>query len=104
MQSFYECESPCEITIPPAVKVIKDEAFMYCSELTTVILHAGLEEIGVNAFGQCTYLPEISIPTAIKAIKNWAFYLCSQLTNVNLGEGIEEIGEDAFADAHHSNI
>lgn len=38
------------VAIPPSVKVIKDEAFLRCSQLTHVDLGEGLEEIGWGAF------------------------------------------------------
>ena len=82
--------------IPAAIKVIKDYAFSQCSQLTTVILGTGLEEIGEAAFAECTSLHEILIPHAIKSIKEAAFLGCSQMMTVYLSDGLEGIGVAAF--------
>jgi hypothetical protein len=79
-----------------SVKAIKDRAFKYCEQLTTVILNDGLEQIGEEAFRQCTSLQHIMIPPTVKAIQRRAFYDCSRLTTINLSDGLEEIGKEAF--------
>jgi hypothetical protein len=94
--AFFRCTLLREITIPPAVKVIRKWAFGWCSGLTTVVLGEGLEEIGAFAFRGCASLRGIEIPTAVKVIKQMAFHCCSQLTTVVLGEGLEEIQSEAF--------
>jgi len=76
--------------IPPAVRVIKAEAFYECSGLTNVVLDKGLEEIEEDAFGKCTSLREIVIPPAVRVIHEEAFNECSQLTNVCFCVEIEE--------------
>ena len=50
MEAFRECTSLYEIWIPPAIKSIKERTFSRCTQLTTVILGEGLEEIGEDAF------------------------------------------------------
>jgi hypothetical protein len=50
MEAFAECTTLHEIWIPPAVKAIKERSFSQCSQLTTVILGKGMEEIGEDAF------------------------------------------------------
>jgi hypothetical protein len=89
------------IVIPPAVKAIKVAAFSFCTQLTTVRLEEGLEEIGIEAFDHCTSLHgivihDINIPPTFKSIKCRAFAFCTQLTTVNLWEGLEEIGDGVF--------
>ncbi len=95
-EAFLRCTLLREITIPPAVKVIRKWAFGWCSGMTTVVLGEGLEEIGAFAFRGCASLHSIEIPTAVKVIKQMAFHCCSQLTTVVLGEGLEEIQSEAF--------
>ncbi len=41
--AFFACKSLREITIPPAIKAIKDCAFMSCHQLTIVNLGEGLK-------------------------------------------------------------
>ncbi len=75
--------------IPPTVKEIGERAFEECSELTTVILNDGLEEIGRRAFALCA-LVRIVIPPTIKEIDERAFEECSNLTSVQFCDEIEE--------------
>ncbi len=76
--------------IPNVVKNIKCRAFYDCSDLTSVTLGDGLEEIGKEAFCQCTSLECIAIPNSVKAIRDCAFKKCSNLTNVEFGDEINE--------------
>jgi hypothetical protein len=80
--AFYGCTSLREITIPPAVKAIKEKAFWGCSQLTTVNLSEGLEQIGKRAFGRCISLQRIVIPSTVIAIHKKACYHCTSLTHV----------------------
>jgi hypothetical protein len=76
--------------------MIGPSAFKRCTQLTTVALGEGLEEIGWGAFNQCTSLREIVIPPRVRVIGGYAFARCTQLATVELGEGLEDIGEGAF--------
>jgi hypothetical protein len=87
--AFGECTSLREISIPHAVKAIKDRAFCQCSQLSVVILGEGLEEIGEDAFHECTSLHEIVIPQAVRDIKDSAFHGCSSLTRMVFCDTIE---------------
>ena len=52
---FRECTSlQHEISIPAAVKVIKEGAFARCSHLTIVKLCEGLEKVEEEEFYKCT--------------------------------------------------
>jgi hypothetical protein len=82
----------------PGLDEIKYATFYDCSQLKTVNLDEGVEEIGESAFEGCTSIYEILIPPAVKSIMGGAFGRCSQLTTVILGEGLEEIGKSAFGD------
>ncbi len=59
-----------KITIPPAVKTIQARSFPRCTQLTTVLLAEGLEEIGSGVFIECISLQEILIPHTVKAIRD----------------------------------
>ena len=92
----FRCTSIEEIVIPNAVRAIHERAFSCCSELTTVTLGDGLEEIGKCSFAWCTSLNEILIPNAVKTIETYAFAHCSGLTTVTLGDGLEYIRAFVF--------
>jgi hypothetical protein len=74
--AFAQCASLDEISIPNAIKVIKDSTFYGCLQLTTANLGKGLKEIGEEVFSDCTLLHEILIPPAVKGIKDRAFLRC----------------------------
>jgi hypothetical protein len=95
--AFCGCTSLVHITIPPAVRAIKNDAFMNYPGLAVVMLSNGHEEIGWFAFLGCTSLECIEIPPSVSAIKWGAFQECSGLTIVILGNGVEKIGRSAFA-------
>ncbi len=72
-QAFSGCTLLHEITIPPAIRVVKEHIVSYVHAVNIVTLGKGLEEIGMGAFLECTSLREIMIPTAVKAINDGAF-------------------------------
>jgi hypothetical protein len=61
------------VRVHPSVKVIRQSAFEYQYQLTTVILNDGLEEIGKYAFEECSSLQRIDVPPTVKSIKKGAF-------------------------------
>lgn len=73
------------------MKTIKERAFCGYSQMTTVNLGEGREEISVGTFGECTTLHEMFIPHTVRTINDAAFYRCT------LGRGLEVIGGDAFS-------
>ena len=79
------------------VKSIGDEAFIHCSELTSINIPEGLTEIGSSAFKGCSGLTSINIPEGVTIIGSSAFSGCSGLTSINIPEGVTEIGGSAFA-------
>ena len=52
--------------------------------------------IGDEAFNYCTGLTSITIPNSVTSIGNSAFYGCTGLTSVTIPNSVTSIGEDAF--------
>ena len=69
--------------------VIKDGAFSWCSESTTVILINRLEEIWRYALYQCRSLTRIVIPSTIRVIKDHTFSWYLGLMAAILNDGLE---------------
>ena len=84
-------------TVPESVEVLHDYAFNSCTELTEVILPAGLTYIGKETFWGCTFLRSATIPFGVTTIGEQAFYGCEQLESINLPYSITTIGDYAFA-------
>ena len=57
-----------EVIIPDGITTIRGEAFVGCSNLTSVTLPASLKRIERNAFFDCTSLVTINIPSDIDVI------------------------------------
>ena len=78
------------------VNKMEDEAFRYCTNLTSVELPMTFDEIPTSAFLGCSGLTKVTIPSSISKIGNTAFYSCSALESLPLPYALEEIGASAF--------
>lgn len=90
-----------ELVIPAehdGKKVVKigDNAFDGCTQLTKVVLPAGVTVIGSSAFEGCALLAEINFPEGLKTVADYAFFGCDSLKSVVLYPSVTTIGEYAF--------
>ena len=76
---------------------------IYQSQITEVVLEAGVTSIGAYAFCGYSNLIGLTIPESITSIGESAFYGCSNLTGVTVPEGITSIGSGAFRDCSSLN-
>ncbi|MBR4263791.1 MAG: leucine-rich repeat domain-containing protein [Paludibacteraceae bacterium] len=83
-------------TIPNSVTSIGDDAFAYCSGLTSVTIPNSVTSIGLNAFNRCSGLTAVTIPNSVTTIGSYAFYGCSGLTSVTIPNSVTSIGLSAF--------
>ena len=63
---------------------VAENAFNYCTSLSSVTLSEGLTTINKKAFAHCTSLTSITIPSTVTKIDTDAFLGCSQCKDVNL--------------------
>ena len=85
-----------EYVIPEDVTTIGENAFYYCSGLTSITIPNSVTSIGSYAFYGCSGLTSITIPNSVTSIGNSAFYGCSGLTSVTIPQGVTTIGNYAF--------
>jgi len=85
------------VTLPMSLKIIEEEAFVFCGNLNNIIIPTGVTTIGNSAFYGCDSLIQVTIPSNIRIIGNRAFSSCKKLSSVIIPEGITEIGDNAFA-------
>ena len=79
---------------------IGDNAFQYCSGLTSVTLPNSVTAIGENAFAGCTSLTSVTLPNSVTTIGEFAFVGCEGITSIVIPDSVKSIGWCAF---HHCN-
>jgi hypothetical protein len=89
------------VTIPGAfngfpVTSIADQAFWFCTSLTSVTLGTNVATVGSLAFGNCTSLTNVTLGTNVTSILTDAFRDCYSLANLAIPDGVTNIGEGAF--------
>lgn len=94
--AFLFCSHLTSVTIPNSVTNIGDNAFLFCDKLKSVIIPVGVMSIGNHAFSECTSLISVTIPYSVKNIGEFAFYGCSNLEKVTIPKSVKEIGDYAF--------
>ncbi|MBQ5670608.1 MAG: leucine-rich repeat protein [Tidjanibacter sp.] len=65
-----------------AVTMIGEEAFFYCTSLTSITIPDSVTSIGEEAFLDCYSLTSITIPDSVTEIGGSAFRYCYSLTSV----------------------
>ena len=94
--AFAYCSGLTSVTIPNSVTTIGESAFYYCSGLTSITIPNSVTTIGESAFYYCSGLTSITIPNSVTTIGGWAFKGCSGLTSVTIGNSVTTIGNYAF--------
>ena len=73
------------------IRVIEDEAFADCNNLTSVTFYPNdnkpVWEIKGNAFRNCVSLKSITIPADVHKIENTVFHICTNLESIVVEEG-----------------
>ncbi len=96
--AFSYCSGLTSVTIPGSVTSIGVGAFGGCSGLTSVTISNGVITIGQSAFGGCSSLTTITIPNSVTSIGVDVFWGCRGLTSVTIPNSVTLIGEGAFTD------
>ena len=84
------------ITIPSEVNIIQDGAFENNTNLEKVDL-GNVTEVGENAFLRCSNLTSLVFPDSLKSIKQGAFGDCEKLSTVNIPNSVTSIEANAFS-------
>ena len=86
------CVIPGEINGKKVTK-IGDNAFIDCTELTSVTIPDGVTSIDEAAFLCCTSLTSVTIPDSVTSIKSKAFFNCTSLKSVTIPASVTNIGD-----------
>jgi hypothetical protein len=108
--SIYDYKGPGgSVTIPSTINdltvtSIGANAFLSCTNLTSVTIPNSVTSIGNAAFEDCTSLTNVTIPNSVTSIGTYAFEACYSLANVIIGTGVTSIGYGAFDGADLSSV
>ncbi len=83
----------CKNSVIPtngSVTSIADNAFIWCSDLESIVIPSKVTRIGAYAFYYCSSLQSITIPTSVTYIDFQAFESCSKLTNIYYNGTIQQ--------------
>ena len=80
--------------IPEGVTKIGENSFS-SSQISSVIIPEGVEEIAFGAFRNCRYLLKVQLPNSLRIIGQQAF-AATGLVSLHIPDGVTEIGLAAF--------
>lgn len=83
--------------IPEGTKIIGENAFSHCENLTSITIPDSVREIRDSAFAVCTALTSICIPNSVTSISDSMFFDCVALTSVTLPNSVTSIGSLVFS-------
>lgn len=95
MNAFLGCTDLTSVSLPSTLWNIGSSAFKNCSMLDSVFMPS-CNVIGDQAFYGCIQLSYINFPNSLHTIGDYAFYRCQQLTSANI-PSVNSLGESAFA-------
>ena len=71
-----------ELVLPSYITKINQNAFYYCTGLTSVTIPDSVTSIGERAFRDCTGLTSVAIGNSVTSIGEYAFSGCTGLTKI----------------------
>ena len=97
-EAFMECTNLTSVTIPQTVTNIGTSAFSGCSKLTTVTFWEGGSSLTIEerAFEGCSSLSKITLPSIISKISEYTFASCTSLTSIAVPANVTTIDAYAF--------
>ena len=95
-KAFEYSKELTSVELPQWIKKIGENAFYGCENLTEITLPEWVEEIGESAFCGCKNIKSIDLPRWVKKIEDSAFCGCSSLTSIIIPPSITEIGVEVF--------
>ena len=96
--AFQYCTSLSSINIPSSVTSIGFYAFQRCTSLSSINIPSSVTSIGAYAFQNCPSLESINIPNSITRINGYVFVGCTRLTSIDIPNDVTYIDYRAFSD------
>lgn len=92
------------IIIPDKVKIIDDNAFWCCYDITSVTIPDSVTSIGEGAFYSCINLKYIHISDSTRHIGYETFAYCISLKDISLPDSITSIDRQSFRDSNITDM
>lgn len=96
-QAFLDCSDLTSLVIPNSVTTIGNQACQGCISLKSIVLPNSIMTLGFSTFSGCISLESISIPNSVTAIGSYAFSSCSSLKSIVLSNSILEVFNNTFS-------
>ena len=101
-QAFYGNDTLKNVWILAPIEEISDGAFSRCGQLQCVhSSQSKLRVVGNDAFSYCKNLSFVYLQTQIETIGERAFYNCGQLSSFYFGNSLKSIGQAAFSNCYN---
>ena len=84
------------VVLPNTLKLIESYAFNTTTNLESIEIPEGVEEIGYAAFAY-SGVTSVQLPNTLLKIGDYAFTGVDQMTSINIPNSVKHIGKDAFA-------
>ena len=95
--AFEGCTELSGITIPQDVVMIGDNAFAGCTGITEMVIPNNVQSIGDYAFSDCSGLEgSITIPDSVTSMGSGTFSGCSSLTSITIPDSVTSIKDRTF--------
>ncbi len=94
--AFVACSNLTTVTMPNSITRIGEHAFKNCSNLVKADIPAFVTEIGEYGFSGCKALTEVTIPNGVTTIADYSFETCISLKKIHIPESVTSIGRNAF--------
>ena len=95
-EAFLNCTELTSVSIPETVKSLNYNAFKGCTGLTSVIIPNSVSWIDGAVFEDCTGLETVVLPNSIISIVSGVFKGCTSLNTITIPETVTRIGSAAF--------
>lgn len=89
------------IEIPNTVTHIGENAFIYCTYLTSITIPNSVVELGESAFSYCYALRNITLSSSLFKINDYTFFNCDSLLTIEVPETVDSIGNSVFYGCHN---
>ena len=88
-----------KVTLGNGIEKIGNDAFRWCTRITSLQIPNTVKHIGEGCFRHCTALEELKIPNSVESLGAYAFDECTSLKSLDLSSTrITELWTSTFAE------